>query len=128
MPNTIPFQANNITVGTSLTMLLQIPLAGLDSLISFQLSNAAGSSTTNNFVIVRQLHDAGGWLNYLGGTDFETATNKCIASTPGPHQLPAGQSAWVDVDCGSAVMVQLWASVASGTAVLSVFGGGKINH
>ena len=37
MPNTIPFQSNNITVGTSLTMLLQIPLAGLDSLISFQL-------------------------------------------------------------------------------------------
>ncbi len=106
-------------------MLLQIPLAGLEPLISFQLINAAGSSATNNFLIVRQLHDAGGWLNYLGGTDFQTATSKCIASIPGPHQLPAGQSAWVDVDCGSAVMVQLWASVASGTAVLSVFGGGR---
>jgi hypothetical protein len=124
-PMIIPFQANNITVGTSLTQLLQFPLAGLDRLISFQLINAAGSSTLNNFLIVRQLHDAGNWLNYLGGTDFQTATSKCIASTPGPHQLPAGQSAWVDVDCGAAVMIQLWASVASGSAVVSVFGGGR---
>ena len=122
---TIPFQANNISVGTTLKMLLQIPLFGLDPRISFELSNSTGSATTNNFVIIRQLHDSGSWLPYLGGTDFETATSKCIASTPGPHQLSAGQSAWVDVDCGSAVAVQLWASVASGTASLSVFGGGK---
>src|SRR5258708_5165387 len=116
MPSTIPFQANNISVGTTLKMLLQVPLANLDRLISFQLFRAAGSATTNNFVIIRQLHDAGSWLPYLGGSDFETATSKCIASTPGPHQLPAGQSAWVDVDCGAVVAVQLWASVASGTA------------
>lgn len=126
MPGTIPFQANNISVGTTLKMLLQFPLIGLDRLISFQLQNTAGSATTNNFVIIRQLHDAGAWLPYLGGTDFQTATSKCIASTPGPHQLPAGQSGWVDVDCGAAVAVQLWASVASGTAVLSVFGGGRL--
>jgi hypothetical protein len=126
MPAAIPFQANNITVGTSLTLLAQVPLAGLDRDISFELSNAAGSATTSNFVIVRKLHDQGDWLNYLGGTDFATATSKCIASTPGPHQLPAGQTAWVDVDRGSAVAVQLWASVASGTAVLSVFGGGRV--
>jgi len=125
MPNTIPFQANNITLGTTLKMLLQIPLAGLGAQISFELANAAGSATLNNFVIIRQLHDMGNWLPYLGGTDFETATSKCIASTPGPHQLPAGQSAWVDVDCGAAVAVQLWASVASGTAVVSVYGGGR---
>jgi len=125
LPNTIPFQANNISVGTTLKMLLQIPLAGLDRQISFELFNKAGSSTTSNFVIIRQLHDQGSWLPYLAGTDFETATSKCIASTPGPHQLPAGQSAWVDVDCGAAVAVQLWASVGSGTAVVSVFGGGR---
>jgi hypothetical protein len=125
MSTTIPFSATHITVGTSLTMLLQIPLFGLDRLISFQLSNAAGSATTNNFQIIRQLHANGDWLPYLGGTDFETATSKCIASTPGPHQLPAGQSAWVDVDCGHAVAVQLWASVAAGSAVLSVFGAGS---
>jgi hypothetical protein len=104
---------------------LQIPLAGLDRLISFQLSSASGSATLNNFVIVRQLHDAGSWLNYLGGSDFETATSKSIASTPGPHQLAAGQTAWADVDCGASVMVQLWASVASGSAVISVFGGAR---
>jgi hypothetical protein len=126
MPSAIPFQANTITVGTTLTMIAQVPLAGLDRDISFELSNATGSSTTNNFVIVRKLHDAGDWLNYLGGTDFATPTSKCIASTPGPHQLPAGQTAWVDVDCGSAVAIQLWASVASGTAVLSVYGGGRV--
>jgi hypothetical protein len=125
MPAAIPFQANNITVGTTLTMLAQVPLSGLDRDISFEVFNSSGS-TTNNFVIVRKLHDAGDWLNYLGGTDFATPTNKCVASTPGPHQLPAGQSAWVDVDCGSAVTVQLWASVASGTAVISVFGGGRV--
>ncbi len=126
MPSTIPFQANNVTIGTTLKMLLQIPVMNLDRLISFQIASAAGSATTNNFVIIRQLHDAGSWLPYLGGTDFETATSKCIASTPGPHQLPGGQQAWVDVDCGAAVAVQLWASVGSGTAVLSVFGGGKL--
>jgi hypothetical protein len=126
MPGTIPFQANNISVGTTLKMLLQIPVANLDRLISFQLSSAAGSASTNNFVIIRQLHDAGSWLPYLGGSDFETATSKCVASTPGPHQLPAGQHAWVDVDCGAAVAVQLWARVGSGTAVLSVFGGGRL--
>jgi hypothetical protein len=125
MSTTIPFSANNITVGTSLTMLLQIPLYGLDRLISFQLTNAAGSATTNNFLIVRQLHANGAWLNYLGGTDFEVATSKCIASSPGPHQLPAGQSAWVDVDCGQTVAVQLWASVGAGSAVLSVYGAGR---
>jgi hypothetical protein len=122
---TIPFQANNITVGTTLQLLLQIPLTSLGGKISFELFNAAGSATTSNFVILRQLHDQGSWLPYLGGSDFQTATSKCIASTPGPNQLPAGQSAWVDVDCGAAVMVQLWASVAAGTAVLSVFGGSK---
>jgi hypothetical protein len=120
---TIPFQANNIPVTATLTKLLQIPLAGLGAQISFELFNATGSATTNNFVIVRQLHDQGSWLPYVGGTDFQTATNKFIASTPGPNQLPAGQSAWVDVDCGAAVAVQLWASVASGTAVVSVYGG-----
>jgi hypothetical protein len=122
---TIPFQANTISIGTTLTKLLQIPLAGLGGQISFELQNAAGSSTTDNFVILRQLHDQGSWLPYLGANDFQTASNKCIASTPGPNQLPAGQSAWIDVDCGAAVAVQLWASVASGTAVLSVFGGGR---
>ncbi len=126
MPAAIPFQSTSITVGTALTLLAQVPLAGLDRDISFEVFNAAGSATTNNFVIVRKLHDAGDWLNYLGGTDLATATSKCIASTPGPHQLPAGQTAWVDVDCGSAVAVQLWASVAAGTAVLSVFGGGRV--
>jgi hypothetical protein len=122
---TIPFSINNITVGTSLTMLLQVPLFGLDRLISFQLSNAAGSSTTNNFRIVRQLHADGDWLPYLGGSDFEVATSKSIASTPGPHQLPGGQIAWVDVDCGHCVAVQLWASVGSGTGELSVYGAGR---
>ncbi len=126
MSNTIPFQANNIQVGTALKLLLQIPLAGLDRQISFQLINATDSATTNNFVIMRQLHDLGTWLPYLGGADFQTATSKCIASTPGPHQLPGGQSAWVDVDCGAAVAVQLWASVGAGTAVLTVLGGGRV--
>ncbi|HSV15240.1 MAG TPA: hypothetical protein VLI90_13355 [Tepidisphaeraceae bacterium] len=125
MPAPIPFQANNITVGTTLTKLIEIPLAGLDKDLSFELQNA-GSATTNNFVIVRRLHDAGAWLNYLGGADFANATSKCVSSTPGPHALPTGQSAWVDVDCGAAVAVQLWASVASGTAVLSVFGGARV--
>jgi hypothetical protein len=126
MPAPIPFQAPNITVGTTLTLLIEIPLAGLDPNISFEVSNALGSSTTNDFVIARKLHDAGDWLNYLGGSDFAAATSKCISSTPSPAELPAGQSAWVDVDCGTAVAVQLWASVASGSAVISVFGGARI--
>ncbi len=122
----IPFQAINVPVGATLTKLLQISLAGLDRDISFEIVNAAGSSTTNNFVIMRLLHDAGDWLNYLGGADFATATSKCIASSPGPQALPAGQSAWVDVDCGAAVAVQLWASVASGSASLTVYGGARV--
>ena len=126
MPAPIPFQANNIVVGTSLTKLIEIPLAGLDKDVSFELQNAAGSSTTNNFVITRRLHDNGAWLNYLGGVDFANATSKCTASTPGPHALPANQSAWVDLDCGAAVTIQLWASVASGTATMSVFGGARV--
>src|ERR1700742_3915024 len=109
----IPFQATNIVVGTSLTKLLEIPLAGLDRDISFQLFNS-GSAATNNFLVMRRLHDSGDWLNYLGGNDFTPATNKCICSSPGPQALPAGQSAWVDLDCGAAVAVQLWAAVASG--------------
>jgi hypothetical protein len=126
MPAPIPFQANSITVGTTLTKLIEIPLAGLDKDLSFELQNANGSSTTNNFVIVRRLHDSGAWLNYLGGADFINATSKCVSSTPGPQALPAGQSAWVDVDCGAAVAVQLWASVASGTAALTVYGGARV--
>jgi hypothetical protein len=128
MSSLIPFQANNIAVGTSLTLLAQFPRAGMDRRISFEVFNAAGSSTTNNFVLMRKLHDAGNWLVYLSGTDFATVTIRTSASTPGPHQLPAGQSAWVDVDCGAAVAVQLWASVASGSAVVSVFGGGRVKE
>ena len=126
MPNAIPFQANNVTVGPTLTLLATVSLAGLDRDVSFEVQSGGGSATTNNFVLVRKLHDAGDWLDYLGGTDFATATSKCVSSTPGPHQLPAGTSAWVDVDCGAAVAIQLWASVASGTAVLSVFGGARV--
>jgi hypothetical protein len=126
MPNAIPFQANNITVGTSPTLLAQVPLAGLDRDISFELFNAAGGAATSNFIVYRKLHDAGDWLPYLGGTDFATPTSKCVASTPGPHALPAGQSAWVDVDCGAAIAIQLWAQVASGTASLSLFGGARL--
>ncbi len=126
MPGAIPFQANNVTVGTTLTLLATVSLAGLDHDVSFELRSAAGSATTADFVIVRKLHDAGGWLDYLGGNDFATATSKCVSSTPGPHQLPADSSAWVDVDCGAAVAIQLWAKVASGTAVLSVFGGARV--
>ena len=125
MPAPIPFQALNVSVGTSLTKLIEIPLAGLDRDISFEIANAAGSATTSNFVIMRKLHDCGDWLNYLSGSDFATATSKFDASTPGPQALPAGQSAWVDVDCGAAVAVQLWAAVASGTATLNVYGGGR---
>jgi hypothetical protein len=125
MPAPIPFQALNISVGTTLTKLIEIPLAGLDRDISFEIANAAGSATTSNFAIYRKLHDQGDWLPYLGGSDFATATTKCTASTPGPQALPAGESAWVDVDCGAAVAVQLWAAVASGTATLSVYGGGR---
>ncbi len=125
MPAAIPFQANNVTVGTALTLLATVPLAGLGGLVSFEVQSAAGSATTADFVIVRKLHDAGDWLNYLGGTDFATATSKSVSSTPGPHQLPAGGNAWVDVDCGAAIAIQLWASVAAGTAMLSVFGGAR---
>jgi hypothetical protein len=126
MPARIPFQAVNVTVGTSLTKVLEVPLAGLDRDISFELSNAAGSATTNNFVILRRLHDLGDWLNYIGGSDFGTATSKCTSSSPGPNALAAGQNAWVDVDCGAAIGVQLWASVASGTAVLTIYGGARL--
>ncbi len=126
MPNAIPFQANRVTVGPTLTLLAQVSLAGLDRDVSFEVQSAAGSATTNGFVLVRKLHDAGDWLDYLGGGDFATATSKCVASTPGPQALPAGGSAWVDVDCGAAVAIQLWASVAAGSAVLSVFGGARV--
>ena len=126
MPAPIPFQANAVVVSTTLTKLIEVSLAGLDKDISFEIVNAAGSSTTSNFVILRRLHDAGDWLNYIGGSDFATATSKCTSSSPGPHALPAGQSAWVDVDCGAAVGIQLWAAVASGTATLSVFGGARV--
>jgi len=126
MPSPIPFQANLITVGATLTKLIEVPLAGLDRDISFQIINLTGGSTLSNFVITRRLHDNGDWLNYLGGTDFATPTNKCVASNPGPHNLPASQSAWVDVDCGAAVAIQLWAQVASGTATVSVLGGARV--
>ena len=127
MPNAIPFQSTNVTVGPALTLVATVPLAGLDRDVSFEVSSAAGSAAaTNNFVVARKLHDAGDWLNYLGGTDFATATSKCVASNPGPHQLPPGGNCWVDLDCGAAVAIQLWASVASGTATVSVFGGARI--
>ena len=126
MPNQIPFQATNVTVGPALTLVATVPLAGgLAGAVSFEVRSAAGSATTSDFVVVRKLHDAGSWLDYLGGGDFATATSKCVSSTPGPHELPAGGSAWVDVDCGAAVAVQLWAAVAAGTATLSVFGGAR---
>jgi hypothetical protein len=125
MSSPIPFQASNVSIGTSLTLLVELPLAGLAPQISFQVVNAATSAAaTDNFVILRKIHDAGDWLSYIGGTDFQIATSKCNASTPGPHQLPPGESAWVDVDCGAAVGVQLWAS-ASGGAVVSVLGGAR---
>jgi hypothetical protein len=72
------------------------------------------------------LHDSGDWLKYITGSDFTTATSKYTSSTPGPQALPAGQSAWVDVDCGRAIAVQLWASVGSGTATLTVYGGARL--
>ena len=124
---TIPFQAVNVTVGPTLTLLATVPLAGLDgSTLSVQVRSAAGSAATVDFVVARKLHDAGDWLAYLGGSDFATATAKCAASTPGPHQLPAGGgSAWADVDCGAAVAVQLWAATAAGTASVTVLGSVK---
>lgn len=126
MPAPIPFQANSVVVGATLTKLIEVSLAGLDKDISFELSNAAGSATLGNFVIMRRLHDAGDWLNYIGGADFSTATSKCTASATGPQSLAAGQSAWVDVDCGAAVAIQLWAATTAGNATVSVFGGGRV--
>ena len=126
MPNAIPFQANNVTVGTTLTLLATVSLAGLDRDVSLQVQSGPGSATTDDFVLTRKLHDAGDWLPYLGGADFATATSKCVSSSPGPHQLPAATSAWVDVDCGAAVAIPLWASVATGPATLSVFGGARV--
>jgi hypothetical protein len=126
MSSPIPFQATSISVGATSTLLIELPLAGLQPQISFQVVNAAASAAaTSDFLILRKLHDAGDWLSYLGGTDFQVATSKCNASTPGPQALPPGQSAWVDVDCGAAIAVQLWASAASGGAMLSVFGGAR---
>jgi hypothetical protein len=122
----IPFQAVNVIVGTSLTKLLEFPLAGLDRNISFEVFSAAGSAATNNFAILRRLHDSGSWLKYISGSDFTTGTSKYTPSAPGPQSLPAGQSAWVDVDCGAAIAVQLWASVAAGTATLTVYGGARL--
>ena len=126
MPNAIPFQSFNVTVGSTLTLVATVPLAGLDRDVSFQVASLGGGATTNNFVVTRKLHDAGDWLPYLGGADFATATSKCTASTPGPHQLPGGSSCWVDVDCGAAVAIQLWASVPTGNAYLSVYGGARV--
>ena len=126
MPTAIPFQAVNVPVGPALTLVATVPLAGLGPLLSVQVTTGPGSAATADFVIARKLHDAGDWLPYLGGGDFAVATSKCVGSTPGPHQLPAGGgTAWVDVDCGAAVAVQLWAATAAGTATVSVFGGAR---
>lgn len=126
MSSPVPFQASSVGVGTTSTLLIELSLLGLQPQISFQVINAAASAGgTVDFLILRKLHDAGDWLAYIGGSDFATATSKCNASTPGPQALPPGQSAWVDVDCGAAVTVQLWATAGSGGATVSVFGGAR---
>ena len=81
---TVPFQVERVSVGPALTLLLEIPLAGLQPNVSFQIVSDAGSAETNNFVILRKLHDAGDWLTYLGGSDFTVASSKCTQ-----HARPA---------------------------------------
>ena len=131
----IPILATNQNVtSTTLAQVMTINVGGMANLVSIGILNT-GAAALNGFAIARQFVDGGPFFYYLGGTDFNTATSKLSASaansgvTPPlspPQSLPAGnattQAAWIDFDPGACTVIQLLASVASGTATLTIEG------
>jgi len=126
MPAPIQFSFVGVPVTSTLTLLGTVSLNGVANRLSLQVRNDGGTAS-NNFVLMRLLNDDGNYLPYLSSTAWSTAAdNYDCSSSPAMNAIGAGQSAWADVDCGGAVSVQLWASVASGSTVLSVFGSARL--
>jgi hypothetical protein len=120
-----------VTVGTTLAVIgTPLTLNGACRDVSLSIQNT-GSAALTGFKIQRQFIDNGSWVDWLAGTDFNTATSKCSASggTSGNpvYSLPAGATAWIDFDPGGAVAVQFLASAASATTLL-VTGGARLNR
>jgi hypothetical protein len=126
MPAPIQFSFVGVPVSSTLTLLGTVSLNGVCDRLSLQVRND-GATTTNNFVLMRLLNDQGNYLPYLSSTAWTTAAdNYDCSSSPPMSAIPAGQSGWADIDCGGAVSVELWASVAGGSTALSVFGAARL--
>jgi len=126
MPAPIQFSFVGVPVTSTLTLLGTVSLNGVANRLSLQVRNDGGTAS-NNFVLMRLLNDDGNYLPYLSSTAWSTAAdNYDCSSSPAMNAIGPGQSGWADVDCGGAVSVQLWASVASGSTVLSVFGAARL--
>lgn len=120
-----------VAVGTTLAPIgTPLVLNGVGRDISLSLQNT-GSVALTAFKIQRQFIDNGPWVDWLAGSDFDTATSKCSASggtsSVKVYTLAAGATAWIDFDPGAAVAVQFLAS-ASAATTLVLAGGARIER
>ena len=116
-----PINQANQAVGTSLAAVgSPIALNGAGRLVSILLSNT-GSYALTHLSIYRQYSPNGAFVPWLADTDFQTATSKCSASggTSGnaPNTLPAGDLAWIDLDCGLVNAIQIYAQAGTATTL-----------
>jgi hypothetical protein len=119
------------SVGTVLAVIgTPLTLNGIVRDVSLSIQNT-GSAALTGFKIQRQFLDNGPWVDWLAGTDFNTATAKCNASggTSGNPvaTLPAAATAWLDFDPGAVVAIQFLASAAAATTLV-LTGGARLEH
>lgn len=122
---------------TALTLLLSFDRAGECSRITFEVFSRATGSTLNAFKCVRafpsgrkqeyfsngDFDTAGGSLRYSSGTLTADATAGTSALAE-IKTLPASTLGIFDIEPGGCSAIELWASIASGTAVIDVTGNG----
>lgn len=129
-----------VTVTTALTKIAFTNCDGREKDFSLEVSNrAASSGTFNAFYVVRQLPGSAHKTILFANSDFHTAGGRDIdssgsvaanatlgtAKTNFLDALTPGDIGTADIDVGGALLIELWASVATGTATVDVWGSAR---
>lgn len=122
MAATITINQTGVPVTTSLAAVGNV-IPTPARFVTLQIQNT-GANALTHFAIYRQFAN-GLIVPWLADTDFATATSKCSASggTSGnpPNTLPAGQTAWIDLDVGITTGIQVYAQAGTATTI-NLFG------
>lgn len=121
------FEFNNAAVGTTVEVIGDdegiVFTPGAMARVNVEVANASGSQTLNDFQVQFLEHPNGTWHTVLSGSDYATATATLLfCSTTVPNTLAADGETNFHIDVRAAHAVRFAASVASGTADVTVRG------